>query len=136
MYPITLDLDNDELLIPKETIQAISSSGDFIVFLSNQYGKLKISPGVIKSPNVSNRVGRKNRPFSFRKNWDKNRKCYCITQFRRFFNHIIDSPINEMKGHYELHAKLENGELLYELPQFLEIVDLTDFDLVSPDVFK
>ena len=53
-----------------------------------------------------------------------------------FFNHIIDSPINEMKGHYELHAKLENGELLYELPQFLEIVDLTDFDLVSPDVFK
>ena len=85
MYPITLDLDNDELLIPKETIQAISSSGDFNVLFSQHYGKLKIKPGVIKRSYASNRVGRKNGPISCRKSWDENRKCYCITQFRRFF---------------------------------------------------
>lgn len=41
-----------------------------------------------------------------------------------------------MEGCYELHGKLENGELLYDLPHSFEIIDLTDYDLVSPDVFQ
>lgn len=132
MYPIIIDYDNDEILIPNETIQAISLSKDFMILLSKQCNELVIRPGTIAMPEIEGKVGRKGNPLSMRKSWNENKQCYYIDQIRLLLRPFLEY---EMYGRYEVHGKLNNGLLFYDIPQAFDIVDTSDYKVVSPKEF-